>query len=578
LTPVVCGVFQTLGVSATLFDGRLWWPIHSAPSLLAFEVEYGVAEDRWKYNDRSFASVLRRKKPIVGEHAGLSDMFVPVLMDGKVTAILVVGSFAVARPTSADVLERWRKMTGRKGHPADPAFLAYLRAILSIPVLDGGKAKPFERLLVCLAMLLGGEGQAGELANEAHGLRREVEQARFVERVWEAARTMVDERFAQGHYSAGQAHDLRLLGLHRAADHVLVGLATRGAKNLGPVEEVMAGDAFQRSAVELVCAAGDAIAGRVGDHGVTVLSAVKGSAAAKKQKLLALGKELAALAKRRFGLTLHLGASLGKGERPLDALYQDALGAAELALTSGQSLVIADPAAPRPANSLRDLREELGRAIEERPESLPAKFERFLEVLSAHSSARIERARAELEMCLERVAETLLCSGSLDRKTFRAMRDGLDRAASAAGTTRELFEAYRRAVADLSEAMRSPVAARQGQSLRRALEYVHQHYAERLELTKVARVAGFAPAYLSELFRKREGIAFERYVLRLRIERAKHLLTGTDLDATRVAELSGLKTPQYLCRVFRNSLGVTPLEYRASLRPEWTRKLRRRQT
>jgi len=41
-----------------------------------------------------------------------------------------------------------------------------------------------------------------------------------------------------------------------------------------------------------------------------------------------------------------------------------------------------------------------------------------------------------------------------------------------------------------------------------------------------------------ELFKKRERVPFETYVARLRVQRAKQLLSDTELDVTRVAELS----------------------------------------
>ena len=94
-----------------------------------------------------------------------------------------------------------------------------------------------------------------------------------------------------------------------------------------------------------------------------------------------------------------------------------------------------------------------------------------------------------------------------------------------ARTLSELAAAYRAAVADLSDAIRRPVSARRDRSLRGALEYIHQHYGERLELPKVAKVAGFTPKYFSQLFHEREKMTFERYLAKLRLERAKQLLS-----------------------------------------------------
>jgi AraC-like DNA-binding protein len=570
MVPIVTSVFQALRVSASLYDGRNWWSIHSAPSFVPFEVEHGVEEERWKYNERSFAGVRSRKASLLGEHAGHHDLFVPLLVGNDIVAVLVVGSFVIARPTSIEIAGGWRSMTGRQAHPADPEFSAYMRAKLSMLVLDAGKVKAFQRLLECLGKLLTSNGPADELANEAHAQRLELEPTRFTERVWEVVGRMVDERSSEGHHSIAVAYELRRLGVERAPDHVLVGLARARNLEIDPVEEIVVRDAFQRSVVELARSAGDTIAGRVGESGVVFLSAMRGSASSKKQGILSLAEKAGALA-RRFGLELYLGTSLEAKARPLSRRYYDALAAAESALTSRKKLVVWNATSTTRSGSLRGLREELGRVIEEDPRSLAAKFDGYLEAVAVRTGYRVEAARTEIELFFERTADALLRNGALDPKSFYAMRDALDRVAPDV-TMPSLFAAYRRAIAELSQAVENPVVARQDRGLRGALAYIHQHYGEPLALVNVARVAGFAPKYFSELFRRRQEITFEAYVMRLRLERAKHLLSGTDLSAKRIAELAGFRTPQYLCRVFRRVRRESPLEYREARRPEWRDK------
>jgi len=187
-------------------------------------------------------------------------------------------------------------------------------------------------------------------------------------------------------------------------------------------------------------------------------------------------------------------------------------------------------------------------------------------VVAAQCGYRSDAARGHLEAGFERIAAPLLSSGAIDKKSFDALCDVLERAAREAGTITDLFAAYRRAVLDLSDSMQRPVLARQDRSLRTAVEHIHQHYAERLSLKTVARLAGFAPSHFSKLFIKRERVPFEQYVRSLRLERAKQLLADTDLDAARVADLSGFRSPQYFSHVFTEALGMTPLTYRQGRR------------
>jgi AraC-like DNA-binding protein len=208
------------------------------------------------------------------------------------------------------------------------------------------------------------------------------------------------------------------------------------------------------------------------------------------------------------------------------------------------------------------LRRELGQPDEQRPDALRARFDRYLEVVAARCGYRLEAVEAHLQVGFERVAEPLIASSMLDAKALGSMRDSLDRAAREARTVRDLLAAYRRAMIELCDAMKRPVAARHDRSVRRALNFIDRHFSEPLTLRQVAREAGVTPNYFSRMFRQRERVTFERYVSRLRIERAKQLLASSEVDVARVADICGFNSPQYFSHAFRRALGVSPLEYR----------------
>jgi AraC-like DNA-binding protein len=566
ISPVESYTFKMLGVTAALWEhGLEWMPIHTEPNVSSFEPEHGVESERQAYNDRLRAMVLRTKRTVRGEHAGYSDLFVPVIMGKKVVALLVTGPFALGRPSSEDILARWKWLTGRAGHPADPEFASYLAATLATLVLDGGKVAIFERLLECLARLMAGEGDAEKLANLSQSLRSELELARFVERTWDKVREIVDDRSSRGWRSVRiNDANLRYLGLPRTADGVLAGLIVGGAAGDDPVDEALRRDAFQRRSVELAHGMGGAVAGRIGDHGIVFLSGT--GPHRKKQRLADIAQRASALARKEYKLSLHFGAGIAAASEPLSRTYQAALGAAETALAHGISFVLAETGERGTSHSLRHLRQELGRAVADRPQVLGARFDRYLEAVAAHSGYQLEVARGHLDAGFERMAGPLIGTGLLDEKSFGALCETLDRASSQARTVSELFAAYRRASADVSQAVTTPVTARRERSLRRAVEFVHEHYAEPLPRDKVARIAGIAPDYFSKLFRERERTTFERFVQSVRLERAKQLLSNTGLGVGRVAEMSGFNSSAYFCRVFRRAVGKSPVGYREASR------------
>jgi hypothetical protein len=155
-------------VSAAVWEsGQHWFPIHVEPNVARFEIEHGLEQRRYAYDARCFAGVLEHKRALVAEHAGYHDLFMPIIHTGRVIAILATGPFALARPTSATVLEHWHWLTKRRGHLAEPEFARYLSASLATLVLDGESAKTFERLVGCLARFMAGEGSAEEQAKAA---------------------------------------------------------------------------------------------------------------------------------------------------------------------------------------------------------------------------------------------------------------------------------------------------------------------------------------------------------------------------------------------------------------------------
>jgi AraC-like DNA-binding protein len=276
-----------------------------------------------------------------------------------------------------------------------------------------------------------------------------------------------------------------------------------------------------------------------------------------------LAERASAAARRDFGLSLHWGAGAVPGPIPLVRSYQAALAAADSALVQGTTMVTADAVQGRARDSLRRLRQALGSAVEERPDLLGARFDRYVEAVVAQCGHALDASRGHLDAGFEWMAGVLLRRGTLDERSFGALGESLERAAGEARTLGELTAAYRRAVDDVSEAVRRPVPARQDRSVRHAVAYIEQHYAEPLRLQTVARVAGLAPVYFSKVFKRTEATTFEQYVRRLRIERAKQFLTNTGLSTARVAEMTGFSSAQYFCRVFREATGKTPGAYRS---------------
>lgn len=96
--------------------------------------------------------------------------------------------------------------------------------------------------------------------------------------------------------------------------------------------------------------------------------------------------------------------------------------------------------------------------------------------------------------------------------------------------------------------------------------YLAANYQQKFSLTEVAARFYISPYYLSRLFRRVTGQSIVDYINARRIEAAQKLLETTELSISAVAEQTGFASAAHFRRVFREQMGVGPLQYRKSRR------------
>ncbi len=95
-----------------------------------------------------------------------------------------------------------------------------------------------------------------------------------------------------------------------------------------------------------------------------------------------------------------------------------------------------------------------------------------------------------------------------------------------------------------------------------ALVYIREHLDEPFGADELAAVCGVSTAYFQRLFKLDKGMTPRAYVERLRIARAKELLTATDAPISLVAERCGFGSQAYFSCRFGESEGISPREFR----------------
>ena len=100
-------------------------------------------------------------------------------------------------------------------------------------------------------------------------------------------------------------------------------------------------------------------------------------------------------------------------------------------------------------------------------------------------------------------------------------------------------------------------------TIKEMLEYINKHFDRDIGLAEIADKVDMNPAYLSNLFKEEVGISYVKYITKLRIERAKQLLTeGGGKKVNEVSEMVGYNNYRYFCDIFKKQTGQTPNEYK----------------
>ena len=98
--------------------------------------------------------------------------------------------------------------------------------------------------------------------------------------------------------------------------------------------------------------------------------------------------------------------------------------------------------------------------------------------------------------------------------------------------------------------------------LARSLALIHERPRDGLTLDGLAAHAGLSRTVFAERFRKTIGVPPMQYLSFWRIQRARQLLTGTNLTLAAIAEQVGYESAPSLHRTFTRWVGETPGSYR----------------
>jgi AraC family transcriptional regulator len=104
--------------------------------------------------------------------------------------------------------------------------------------------------------------------------------------------------------------------------------------------------------------------------------------------------------------------------------------------------------------------------------------------------------------------------------------------------------------------------------LKQVREHIDALLPASVRVSDVARAANVHPVYLARQFRRFLGYSVTEYICARRMQRAADLLAASSSSLAGAAYGAGYSDQSHLTRTFRNSIGVTPQNYRALVRAQ----------
>lgn len=99
-------------------------------------------------------------------------------------------------------------------------------------------------------------------------------------------------------------------------------------------------------------------------------------------------------------------------------------------------------------------------------------------------------------------------------------------------------------------------------AVQRCVAWMEQNPSQEVSVSGCARDLGMTPNYLSALFAREMGVTATEYLKRLRFERVRQLMQDPRKSLKQIAAACGFSDPLYFSRVFRQTYGMPPSEYR----------------
>lgn len=101
------------------------------------------------------------------------------------------------------------------------------------------------------------------------------------------------------------------------------------------------------------------------------------------------------------------------------------------------------------------------------------------------------------------------------------------------------------------------------ETVKRAIEYMKNHYAEQISVDELAGMLGFTKYYFCHIFNEITGSTVINHLNYVRCKNARKLILSGKCNITEAAEQSGFTNMSYFAKIYKNVIGQLPSETKA---------------
>jgi AraC family transcriptional regulator len=188
----------------------------------------------------------------------------------------------------------------------------------------------------------------------------------------------------------------------------------------------------------------------------------------------------------------------------------------------------------RPSVNIKLVADQFAESVETTPTNPPAAADWPLHHLAKSLANLLETAQRELDTDREAAKASLVTASSI-------LQSEIERSSGANG---------------------SRPGALAGWQIARVRAFIEDNLHSNIDTRNLSAVAQRSPAHFSRSFKRAFGVPPHAYVIKRRLERARHLMVTTSESLSQIALSAGFSDQSHLCRLFQQAFGQSPSTWR----------------